>query len=64
MEHLRIVGIVLNIVGLLIIGACDSKRTNCYSMVTAFLFAVCNIWMFVGPDLARFITRLFANAEV
>jgi hypothetical protein len=64
MDHLRIVGIVLNIAGLLLIGACDSRRTNCYSMVTAFLFAICNLWLFVGPALTRLISRLFTNTEV
>lgn len=57
LENLRYVGIVLNIAGLLLIGICDMKRTNIYPMVTAFLFCICNLWLFAGPVLTRLFSR-------
>lgn len=57
MEYMRVLGIIFNIVGLLIIGFCDMKRSNIYPMITAFLFCVCNIWLFAGPIITRLFTR-------
>ncbi len=57
MESIRILGISFNILGLLIIGFCDMKRTNIYPMVTAFLFCICNVWLFAGPVISRLFTR-------
>jgi len=54
---LRTAGIFMNILGLLIIGVCDMRRTNIYPMVTAFLFGICNIWLFAGPHLTRLFSR-------
>ncbi len=57
MESIRILGITFNILGLLIIGFCDMKRTNIYPMVTAFLFCICNVWLFAGPVISRLFSR-------
>lgn len=57
MESIRILGISFNILGLLIIGFCDMKRTNIYPMVTAFLFCICNVWLFAGPVISRIFAR-------
>ena len=56
-DTIRLLGIILNILGLVLIGLCDMKRTNIYPMVTAFLFSICNIWLFAGPHITRLFKR-------